>query len=119
MSTRAAWWTLGLLWGFAVWGLLLLVRAQAEPVGELTLAWAYGTDTIDRFILERKQGLTGTWAALPLVIAPAARSAQDATVTVGQLYCWRVRAALTTQQSEPSNEACAAVLSAPTLLRVQ
>jgi hypothetical protein len=119
MSRRAVILTLLFLWGFAVWGFLSLLRAQAQGTASLTLTWEYGPDPIDRFVLERKQGLTGPWAPLPLAIAATARETTEAALPTGQLFCWRMRAALGTSQSPPSNEVCGAVVSTPTTLRIQ
>jgi hypothetical protein len=113
-------WTLGILWGCALWGLLPLVHAQAQDAPpSVTLGWDYGPEAIERFVLERKTGLGGTYAALPLLLPATARQAVDTPLPTGQLFCWRVRAVLGAVLSLPSNEVCGAVLLAPTLLRIQ
>jgi hypothetical protein len=97
---------------------LLVVLITEVKAQSLTLAWDY-TSTVSNFVLERKTGLTGTYSTLPLVIPGTARTAIDTTVTIGQLYCYRIHAEVPPARSAPSNEACGAVLSAPINLRIQ
>lgn len=94
----------------------LLAEAQSATIN---LGWDYAFTTQDGFSLERKTGTSGTYAILPLVIPPAARTATDSTAPLGQIVCYRVSATLTTFRSPPSNEVCVAVLSAPLNLRIQ
>lgn len=94
---------------------LLLTAALALPIAasaqtpSSTLSWTPGVGGVPptEFRIERKPvacGAAGTWARIGVV--PAGTLAYtDTAVTLGNAYCYRVRAADAINESPPSNEA--------------
>lgn len=106
-------------------GLMLLLAvgaSEAQTTRTVTFAWDYDVSanaSIDGFELERKDGQQGTYAPVPVTIAPTARTVSDPTASVGMLQCWRLFAVKPPKRSTPSNEVCDVQLLGPINFRVQ
>ena len=94
----------------AFWIGLLLVAAAAWPVhafaAQLTLTWTDASDNEVGFKIERRPGLTETYAEIS---RPGADTTAyvDSNLPAGATYCYRVRAFNSAGDSDYSNEACA------------
>ena len=100
---------------------LLLANAQSASIN---LAFDYpGTEevNINQFVLQRKTA-SGTYTDL-FTIAKTLRVASDTSAILGTVYCYRIFAEKngtpTNFRSAPSNEVCAAIITAVTNLRLQ
>ena len=78
--------------------LVLSINAQ----GKIVLTWSDNSSNETGFIIERKTGTNGTWAALPGVSSNTT-TYTDTTVAVSTTYCYRVR---TSNCAEYTAEVC-------------
>ena len=85
--------------------LLLCATAHSAMALQVTLSWTYvqGSVSATSFVMYRAPGCTGSFAAIGEVAWPTVTFV-DATVTVGNTYCWQVTAkAASGLESPPSN----------------
>jgi len=90
--------------GFFV-SLLLAVSYGIAGAGNLTLTWNDNSNNEDGFKIERKEGLTGTFAEIAMVGANVSSYA-DTGLTDGTTYCYQVRAYNGAGDSPYTNEDC-------------
>src|SRR5262245_42347624 len=81
-----------------------MLTVSPAMAGQLRLSWVDSSGDETGFVVERKVG-TGSYTQLQ-VIGSNAASYTDQNLTVGTLYCYRVRAFNGHGSSAPSNEAC-------------
>jgi hypothetical protein len=72
---------------------------------QLTLSWVDNAGGTALFKIERKTGVSGTYAQIATT-GPGAIGYVDATTATGTTYCYRVRASNANGDSDYSNEAC-------------
>jgi hypothetical protein len=77
-------------------------------VPKLTVTWQDNSNNEDNFEVERKTGTNGLYVRI-VTLAANNNSYADAGVISGATYCYRVRAANSSEVSGYSNEACATV----------
>jgi len=82
---------------------------RAVPrAAQLTLTWVDNAGGIANFIVERKTGMTGTYARIATT-GPGITTYVDLAVVAGTTYCYRVKASNASGESGYSNEACRSV----------
>ena len=84
----------------------------------IRMLWTDNATNESGFKIERKTGVSGTYSQI--AIAPAfsgngTTSSQDAGLTYGNTYCYRIRATNATGDSSYSNAACGTTLAIPVL----
>jgi len=80
----------------------------APSAAKLTLTWQDNSTNEDNFAIQRKTGMSGTYAQIAMVAANTV-SYVDTGVSSGVTYCYRVDATNTAGPSGYTNEACATV----------
>src|SRR5262245_35952521 len=93
--------------------LAALVWQETTDAASLQLTWNDNSQNEDGFDIERKTGTTGAFLALTTVDANQ-KSYNDANLSDGTTYCYRVRAFNKAGGSPYSNEACAATPASTT-----
>jgi hypothetical protein len=88
-------------------GLFIAGAERAERAAQLTLTWVDNAGGIANFIVERKTGMTGTYARIATT-GPGITTYVDSAVVAGT-YCYRVKASNASGESGYSNEACGSV----------
>lgn len=82
--------------------------AQPTLEAQLTLNWVDNAGGTTNFVVERKTGITGTYARIATT-GIGVTTYTDLAVVAGITYCYRVKASNSLEESSYSNEACKSV----------
>jgi hypothetical protein len=89
---------------------LVMLGSVPAAASQITLRWEDNSSNEQGFSVERMTGTAGPFIHVALV-APNVNTYTDASVTVGTVYCYRVRAYNVAGSSPPSNQACSLALT--------
>ena len=111
VSERTVWKIFGAL---LIASALLAAGAQraAQGAPQLTLNWVDNAGGTAAFIIDRKTGMTGTYARIATT-GPGITTYIDMAVVAGTTYCYRVMASNALGESGYSNEACKSAAAGP------